>query len=263
MRPWARLFTFDGKATVMEGHPFLRHICAHRSIRRYRDEPVPWETVETIVAAAQCSSTSSYLQTWSVVAVLDAEKRAHLAELCCGQRHVAQAPVFLVWCADRYRLDVACRMHGVRHQADMLEDFLVAAVDAAIAMQTAALAAEALGLGVCFIGGIRNRPREVVDLLGLPEYVFPISGMTLGWPAEAPPRRPRLPLPAVLHRERYTTQGLEDLLRAYDEEVKQAGVIRTRSGEIQPWTFMAARKASRTYRTDLRAAVEAQGFGLK
>lgn len=243
-------------------HPVLEVIHAHRSIRRYRPDPVPWEMVETIVAAAQRSSTSSNLQTWSVVAVTDSEKRARLAALCGNQDHIRQAPVFLAWCADRYRLDLVCRMRGLEQNTDYVEDFLVAAVDAAIAMQTAAIAAEALGLGMCFIGGIRNHPEAVIELLGLPPRVFPISGMTLGWPDENPEPRPRLPLEAVLHRETYH-RNQEPYLLAYDRQTRERGMYRRRTGEVLGWLDVAARKAARTSRDVLRAVLERQGFSLR
>jgi len=224
-------------------HPVLEVIHAHRSIRRYKPDPVPWEMVETIVAAAQRSSTSSYLQTWSVVAVTDPEKRDRLAELCGQQEHIRQAPVFLAWCADRYRLDLACRMHGLEQNTEYVEDFLVAAVDAAIAMQTAAIAAEALGLGMCFIGGIRNRPAEVIALLD-------------------PKPKPRLPLEAVLHRETYHRHQ-EEHLRAFDEEVRRAGIYRRRTGEVLGWLEVAARKAAREGRSHLRQVLAQQGYPLR
>src|SRR5512143_325535 len=101
----------------------------HGSVRQYKPDPLPPELVETIVAAAQRSSTSSNLQMYSVVAVTDAAKRARLAELCGNQEHVAQAPVFLAWCADLGRLDRACQLRGYTQVAGYVENFLVAAVD--------------------------------------------------------------------------------------------------------------------------------------
>ena len=124
-------------------------IHAHGSVRKYKSDPVSVSFVKKIVAAGQRASTSSNMQTFSVVAVTDTEKRAALAELCGGQKHILQAPIFLAWCADRYRLERANQMRGYEHNAETVENFLVAAVDAAIAAQNAALAAESLGLGIC------------------------------------------------------------------------------------------------------------------
>ncbi len=139
----------------------------------------------------------------SVIAVISQATRERLAVLCGNQEHIAQAPVFLAWCADLARLDRACRLRGYEQVTQYVESFLLAAVDTSLAMQTAALAGDTMGLGVCYIGAIRNHPQEVIDLLELPRLVFPIVGMTLGWPAVEPKVRPRLPLSAVLHWERY------------------------------------------------------------
>ncbi len=187
----------------MNASPTIELIHRHASVRSYRTDPVSVEQVEAIVAAGQRSSTSSNLQMFSVVAVADQATRQQLAVLCGNQEHIAQAPVFLAWCADLARLDRACQLRGYEQVTRYVESFLLAAVDTSLAMQNAALAAELMGLGMCYIGAIRNRPQEVIDLLELPRLVFPIAGMTLGWPAVEPMVRPRLPLSAVLHWERY------------------------------------------------------------
>ncbi len=252
-------------------NPIIDLIHRHGSVRAYRPDPVPAETVETIVAAAQRTSTSSNLQAYSVVAVTDAAARSRLAELCGKQAHVSQAPVLLVWCADLARLERACELRGYTQEAGYAENFLIAAVDAAIAAQTAALAAESLGLGICYIGGIRNNMAQVIELLNLPHLTFPITGMTLGWPAAEPPIRPRLPLSAVLHWERYDPdQDVE--LADYDRAMAATGIyggrqvpVPDKPGEVADygWTEHSARRVSRPSRPDLRTVLEAQGFTLK
>ncbi len=118
----------------MKTNPTLDVIHAHRSIRVYKSDPVPDELVEQIVAAGQRASTSSNMQLTTAVAVKDAEKRAKLAELCGDQAQIRQAPIFVAWCADRHRLDLACKQQGYRQNTDYLETFLVAAVDVGIFM---------------------------------------------------------------------------------------------------------------------------------
>ena len=225
-----------------------------------------------MVAAGQRASTSSNLQMWSVVAVTEAATRQTLAELCGQQEHIAQAPLFLAWCADLARLERACALRGYRQGTGYLENFLVAAVDAAIAMQNAALAAESLGLGICYIGAIRNRPQEVIDLLGLPRLVMPIAGMTVGWPAVEPKLRPRLPLAAVLHWERYDRSGEDQALAEYDRAMAATGIYAGRQvpvpgqpGEMEDygWTEHSARRVSQAHRTHLREVLEGQGFELR
>jgi FMN reductase (NADPH) len=250
----------------------IEQISCHASLRAYKPDPVPADMVETIVTAGQRASTSSNLQAYSVVAVTDAAKRARLAELCGNQNHIRQAPVFLAWCADLSRLDRACEMRGYRQVTDYVESFLVAAADAAIAMQNATLAAESLGLGMCYIGAIRNHPEDVIELLELPRLVFPISGMTLGWPAVEPFIRPRLPLNVVLHWERYDLTGEAETLAEYDRAMIETGIYDGRQvpvpgldGEMEDygWLEHSARRASKPTRTGLRQVLSQQGFELK
>ncbi|MCS7011612.1 MAG: nitroreductase family protein, partial [Anaerolineales bacterium] len=249
----------------------LEVIHRHASVRRYKPDPVPLPLIETIVQAAQRASTSSNLQTYSVVAVTEAAKRQRLAELCGNQGFIAEAPVFLAWLADLARLERVCELRGYRQETGYLENFLVAAIDAAIAAQNAALAAESLGLGMCYIGAIRNEPEAVIELLGLPRLTFPITGMTLGWPAKEARLKPRLPLPAILHWESYNLDQDAALLD-YDQTMAATGIYEKRQiaypgkppeMEGYGWLEHSARRASLPARTGLRAVLEKQGFGLK
>jgi len=251
--------------------PALELMHRHASIRHYTSAAVAPDLIETIVAAAQRSSTSSNLQMMTVVAVTDAGKRARLAEWAGNQAHVAQAPVVLVWCADLYRLDRACALRGYTQVPEYVENFLLAVMDATIAAQTAALAAESHGLGICYIGGIRNRSQQVVELLDLPRLVFPITGMTLGWPARPPVIRPRLASSAVLHWERYKRDQDRELLD-YDRAMIATGIYEGRQvpvpgkpdqAEDYGWMEHSARRVSQAARTDLREVLARQGFDLK
>ncbi len=252
--------------------PTIDLIHRHGSVRKYKPDPVPTETIEAVIAAAQRSSTSSNLQLYSVVAVTDAGVRAKLAELCGNQEHVAQAPVMLVWCADLARLDRACELRGYTQVADYVENFLVAAVDVAIAAQTAALAAESLGLGICYIGSLRNDTAAVIELLKLPRLVFPIVGLTVGWPVAAPLVRPRLPLAAVLHWETYDPEPKDAELADYDHVMAATGIYGGRQvpvpgkpGEMADygWTEHSARRVAQALRVEMREVLRKQGFELK
>lgn len=250
----------------------IEQMYEHYSVRHYKPDPVPVELIERIVSAGQRASTSSNLQVYSVVVVRDAGMRADLAELCGRQKQVIQAPVFLAWCADLSRLDRICERRGYEQVTDYVESFLVAAVDATLAMQNAALAAESLGLGFCYIGAIRNQPAAVIDLLALPRLVFPVCGMTLGWPAVEPFIRPRLPLDAVLHWETYDIVGEEEALEAYDRAMIETGIYKGRQvpvpgvdGEVEDygWQEHSARRVSKPMRTGLGRVIRGQGFGLE
>lgn len=253
-------------------NPVIQLIHKHASVRHYNSDPVPRQAVEEIVAAGQCSSTSSNLQMASVVAVTDPEKRRQLAELCGNQQHIIDAPVFLAWCADLSRLDRISHWRGYQQVYEYVENFLLAAVDAAIMMQTAALAAESMGLGMCYIGAIRNQPDRVIDLLELPRLVFPLSGMTLGWPSKPARTRPRLPLDSVLHWESYDTQGEETAWRDYDNAMIATGIYQGRQVPVRGkedvmedygWTEHTSRRVSKPKRVHLREVLLNQGFALR
>lgn len=241
----------------------------HGSVREYKSDPVARELILEIVQAGQRASTSSNLQTYSVIVTEDPAKRKELRTLCGGQEHITQAPVFLAWCADFSRLDRACKHQGYTLEAGYVENFLVAAVDSALAMQNAGLAAESLGLGFCYIGAIRNHPRKVINLFDLPEYVFPVAGMTLGWPKKTPRIRPRLPVGAVLHWDEYDSDDLE-YLKKYDREMIETGIYRGRQKpgseeeeKVYGWMEHSARRVYSPSRSHLRQEIERAGFFLK
>ena len=243
----------------------------HGSARRYTADPVPREAIEAITLAAQRASTSSNLQVVSVVAVTDAAARARLSEICGKQAHVAQAPVVLIWCADLRRLDRACELRGYTQVANYVENFLVCVLDAGIAAQNGALAAESMGLGICYLGSIRNDTRAVIEMLKLPEFVFPVVGMSVGWPAAAPVVRPRLPGSAVLYWGTYDAAPRDAALQAYDRAMIETGIYEGRQvpvpgkpGQVEEygWLEHSARRASQAARTELRAVLKQQGFAL-
>ncbi len=252
-------------------NPTLDLMSRHGSARKFKADPVPVELIEAVVAAAQRASTSSNLQVVSVVAVTDSVKRRRLAEIC-GQEQVAQAPVVLVWCADLRRLNRACELRGYPHVTDYVENFLMSVLDVGIAAQNGALAAESLGLGMCYLGSIRNNAQGMIDLLTLPRLVFPVVGMMVGWPAASPIVRPRLPTSAVLYWETYDPQPRDEALREYDRTMIATGIYQGRqipvpgkSGEVEEygWLEHSARRVAQAARTDLRDVLKRQGFYLE
>lgn len=245
------------------------HLLSHRSVRNFLDRPLPEGTIEAMVAAAQSASTSSGFQAWSVVAVEDAERKAELARLAGGQKHVRDAPLQMVWIADLSRMHGAATRRGVAVEGvDYLELFLVACIDAALAAQNAALAAEALGLGIVYIGGMRNHPEEVAALLELPPRSFAVFGMCVGHPDPDRPAaiKPRLAQQTVLHRERYALEPQWPLVDAYD--ARSAAFSGGQKMEnAQPWSLKCAERVATPEalrgRDRLREALGTLGFRLR
>ena len=210
----------DHRAAVcaLHGEPWstVAQMFRHRSHRAYRAEPVPQAQLERLVDAARYASTSSFIQAYSVVAVRDADVKGQCARLCAGQPHIVQAPVFFAVCADLHKIAAACGRHGTGIQAQSFELFLQATVDAALLGQNLQLAAEAEGLGACMIGAARNHPVQLAALLGLPQHVYVVFGMTVGVPADDPIPRGRMPLAGVLHWDRYDATRTEAVLDGAD-----------------------------------------------
>lgn len=252
-------------------NPVIEQIYAHGSMRRYNPDSVSKELIEQVISAGQRASTSSNLQTYSAVVVTDSKIKSALADLCGDQEHIRQAPVFIAWCADLYRMERICKLRGIEQNSDYVEDFLVPALDVAILMQTAALAAESMGLGMCFIGAIRNNTKAVIELLKMPRLVFPISGMTLGWPDRDAIVRDRLPADEIIHWESYRQDKEDSALIEYDKKMISTGVYKGRQvpvpgveGEMEDYGWMehSARRVSLELRTELRSVLEEQGFKL-
>ena len=249
--------------------PTIDLIHKHGSVRAYKNDPVPEAVIEQIVGAAQRTSTSSNMQTYSVIVTTDQDKKDRISEICNGQKHIAQAPVFLLWCADFSRLQRICDHQGYELESDGMENFMVGVVDAAIAMQTAGLAAESLGYGLCFIGALRNDPRSIREIFSLPELVYPVCGMTLGLAESIPMIRPRLPLDVIMHWDFYDLDDLEGLLE-YDQEMIKTGIYEGRQvgkEDQDPgkygWMEHSDRRVSKPSRPHLRDTILESGFIIK
>jgi len=251
-------------------NPTIETILSHRSIRSYADKPVSDEHIRQIVACAQAASTSSYLQAYSIIGVRDPERKAKLAEWAGGQAHVASCPVLLVFCADLRRLELAAEMEGGTGEEAVVslestELFMVALIDAALAAQNAALAAESMGLGICYIGGIRNRLKDAADLLGTPDRVVPLFGMTIGYPALPSAPKRRLPLEAVYYEEKYAGDGEEARrqLGAYNEFISAYYRERTGGRRSERWTEQVASRLRRPIRLDIKATLHGRKLPLR
>jgi len=248
-------------------NPVLETLLTHRSIRRYSKQKLPDGLVELLVAAAQSAPTSSNLQAFSIVAVEDPERKARLAKLAANQRHIVEAPLLLMFVADLARLrSVSAGVGEAGEGLDYTETFLVAVADAAFAAQNVFVALESIGLGACYIGAMRNHPREVAAELGLPPGAFVVFGLTIGYPDPAVETgvKPRLPQSVVLHRERYAPpapeaiQGYDEVLREFrlDQLMSDIAWSRQAAGRVRSAQTLMGRHA-------LRDTLQSMGFALK
>lgn len=249
-------------------NPVLQSILSHRSCRAFLPTPIPPATLAAIIAAASSAATSSNLQAWSLMVVEDPARKARLAALAGGQKHIVQSPTFLVWLADLARLDtIAGQNQESVTGIDYLELFMVALIDAALAAQNAVVALESLGLGAVYIGALRNRPEQVAAELGLPKRVFAAFGLAIGVPdpAAASGIKPRLPPGVVVHREQYDPTIDPATLAAYD--ARMSAFQQEQAMPDERWSQRAINRvrgpASLSGRHRMREALGALGFELK
>lgn len=247
--------------------PVIETLLNHRSVRAYSDRPLPDDLLQTLMAAAQSASTSSNLQAWSVVAVRDAARKARLAAFAGNQKHVAAAPLLLMFVADLSRLRrIAEAAEAPALALDYQEMFLVAVADAAFAAQNAVVALESLGLGCCYIGGMRNKPEDVAAELALPPGAFVVFGLTIGYPADDVETdvKPRLPQHAVMHLEQYQPESAQSLA---DYDASLNAFQQLQHMKAQAWTTQASNRVrgpeSLSGRDHLVGALQARGFALK
>lgn len=243
--------------------PVIALLNSHRSIRRYSATPIDDALLQAIVRAGQAAATSSFLQGCTVIRVRDAERRRQLAALAGNQAHVQSAAEFLVLCADLKRAANACAQHDKAFAGDYTEHFIIATVDVALMAQNMVVAAESAGLGICYIGGLRNQPREVCELLQLPVGVYPAFGLCLGYPAQNPECKPRLPLDVVLKDELYSEEGDAERIALYDAQVREYYRCRTGGGHGQSWSEQVADLLSQKARPHMREFLASQGFTLR
>lgn len=234
----------------------------HASVRKYKNESIPKNIVERMVQAAQHAASSHFVQAYSVMYITNENLKAQLAELS-GNRHVKDCAAFFVCCADLKRLEKACEKHGAEIKSDTVEDFIVATVDVSLFAQNLALAAESLGYGICYIGGIRNNPEEVSQLLHLPDKVYPVFGMTVGVPNESHAVKPRLPVEAILHENTYDENKYDELLEEYDRTTNEYYKGRTTNQKDVTWTGSMSAFMSKEKRMHMKEFLNKKGFNKR
>ena len=232
----------------------------HRSIRKFTDAPLGDDLLHRIIAAGQAAASSSFLQGVTVMRVTDPDKREAFKAITGGQAYVETAPEFLVFCADLSRPMRCCTEHGGSPSEGLTEHFIIATVDVALYAQNVAVAAESFGLGICYIGAIRNDAALSAELLDLPAQVYPVFGMCIGWPDQDPEVKPRLPVSVVLKENSYSIDGEAEAIAAYDDEMRTYYATRSANIKIQGWSEQMAGLLGKESRLHMRPFLESKGF---
>ena len=194
----------------------------HRSIRSFTSQDIDDSLLNDLLLTGLRSSSSGNMQTWSVIVTRDEANKRRLYELHVEQEMVLEAPLVLTFCADVFRMREWIRINESKQSFDDLLGFLTGAVDAVIAAQTVSLAAESVGLGICYMGTTWWSADEIIKFMELPKGVFPVTSLVIGYPAEAPELRDRLPLEVMVHQEKYERLSDEQIRETHSEREQTA-----------------------------------------
>lgn len=236
---------------------------SHTSVRKFQDKLVDDQLLQEIIQASQYASTSNHIQAYTIIRVKDQAKKIALAKLAGNQPYVEECPIFLVFCADLNRLGKACSMNHETIESSSTETFLLATVDTALLAQNVMIAAESAGLGGVYIGGIRNNPQPVCDLLQIPQHVYPVFGMCLGYPEKTNATKPRLPVSLILKEDTYATAGDEQQLKEYDALISHYYKERTNNKRSNTWTEGVATYLKEKQRPHMKEFLYNKGFEMK
>jgi len=195
---------------------------SHRSIRAFTPQDIDDALLNDLLFTGLRSSSAGNMQTWSVIVTRDLAQKQKLFELHLEQEMILEAPVVLTFCADLYRMREWIRVNNSKQSFDDFLGYLTGTVDAIIAAQTICLAAESMGLGICYLGTTWWAAGEIIELLDLPLGVFPVTAVVLGHPAEDPVLRDRLPLEVIAHQEKYQHLTDKEILIAHADRERQA-----------------------------------------
>ncbi len=266
-----RFGDIDGAAipAALSDNPALRGLAGRGVVRRFKPESLPAGMLDTLAAVALSSPSKSDLQQRDILIVEDPATRARINGLLSDQDWIPGCPHLLVFLGNNRRQRQVHDWRGHAFANDHLDAFFNAAVDSAIALSAFVVAAEAVGLGCCPISVIRNHAEEVSGLLGLPDHVFPVAGLGVGWPATPAFVSARLPLGLTVHRDRYT-EATEPAVRAYDQRRNgifpyrsQRNVARFGTSPDYGWSEEKARHYASPERADFGAYVKRRGFKLE
>jgi nitroreductase len=193
-------------------------LLAHRTIRKYKCDPVGEPIVQKILEAGCRAPTTGNMQLYSIIVTRDEEGKKALASCHFNQPMVLNAPLVLTFCADFNRFNKWCRLGNAESGYDNFLSFITAAIDALLVAQNVTIAAESKGLGVCYLGTTTYLAGKIIDTLKLPAGVVPVTTLTIGWPDEAPEQIDRLPIEAIIHNESYNDYTDEAIVNAYLEK---------------------------------------------
>ena len=251
---------------------FVDQIIRRGSIRKFSKKKVSDEIFDTLIMSAQSAPTKSNLQQYSILNISDKKIKKEIGKLLGDTSWATEAPLFLLFLADIRRNKIITVSRGYNYENNNMDHFMNAVIDSALSMQTLILAAESWGLGACPISMVRNHMNEIKKICKLPDCVFPIAGLSLGWPNEKKKISLRLPKTLVLHENNYSDKQIIEKVNKYDELVykdspipvsKQRHVKKYGPAKKGLWSENLARQLSVPERLEFKSWLNNNGFDLK
>ncbi|MEE2954616.1 MAG: nitroreductase family protein [Pseudomonadota bacterium] len=250
----------------------LTDFLSRRSIRVYKNDPVPEDLIQVLIACAQSAPTKSNLQQYSILVVKEQSIRSQLAPWCPRTKGLEYVPVLLVFCADIRRNQSVAKFRRKRYANNNMDTFLNATVDASLSMGFFVAAAEAAGLGCAPLSSLRDNIDAVSDILNLPKGVFPVAGVMCGWPKVEGYVNQRLPQSVIVHYDRYDDKNLEQNIDDYDQArhaifpVPKEGQSKKDlfgTARFYGWSEHVSRQLAIPERANFRAFLLEHGFNLR
>lgn len=238
----------------------------HRSIRKFTNQKLTEQQVQLIIQAAQMASTSSHVMAYTIIGITDEALKEKLYEIS-KQSYVKENGHLFIFCADLHRNS---QLNGMEKNSTAItnlqstEQFIVATVDASLAAQNACIAAESLGLGICYIGSLRNDIVALDKLLTLPEYVIPLFGLVVGYPDHTPDKKPRLPLNVVYHENGYLPFDKQrEAIETFDSQMEEYYRQRSSNVKLMNWSNQVTQKYSKPTRLDVSPYIQSKNLNIK
>lgn len=247
------------------GNLMLERQLNHRTIREFKDGGIPEEVFNKLIEVARRTPTSNGMQASSIIRVTDNQKRKEIADVC-KQEYVARAPELLILIADQYRnYRIADEKGGYEPSARDMDRFFQGFTDACLTAQNIVNAAEALDLGVVYLGSILNDAEKIIEILELPELTMPVLGLGIGYPNQNPQLKPRMSMDLRLFENTYKKfdDYLEEI-KEYDVEMQTYYDLREANKRVDSFSNQVVTKLKNLIpkRSDMLKVMKKQGFDL-
>ena len=241
----------------------------HRSCRRFLQTPVPEETLRFLLACSLSAPSKSDLQQVSIIHLESKDSRNFIHSVLPSMPWIKTAPVFLLFCGDSHRIQTVCEMHNTTFAHDPLDAFLNTATDTAMVLQNFIIAAEAAGLRCCPISAVRESTEQVAKFCQMPDGVYPLAGLCLGYPEDSPDVSIRLPMSASLHKDKYDEKNLKASIKDYDKRREEINPYESQRqidlygpSDSYGWSSDKARQTSNTERLSFKGYIRKHGFKI-